>query len=408
MKKKIWFYLYLMVSFQIVYSQDTRYIQQPAVGIHVLLNVFSYKDSLHAPGQFNYRRAGIALNYLQGITPRTDWNINVAGSFVNFPGIEKSGTDKRLLLEGDVSLREKLFPGRRKVNPFLQAGVGVSRFDDYYGIYVPAGLGLHINLPGEALLLLNAQYRIPVTSNQTAHFYGSIGIAGIIGRRKILSKKNVPITNRRRDLSSKDTDGDGIIDSLDACPLTAGLQAFRGCPDTDGDGIPDKDDKCPTVAGISRLQGCPIPDRDKDGVNDEADKCPDLPGDKEHGGCPLIQKNILEKIELAAKNVFFETDSYQLLPSSDKALDEVARLLKRHPFLKLDIEGHTDNTGLPENNKLLSQRRANSVLEYLSLRAGIAPEKLTAAGYGSSRPIADNNTAEGRMLNRRVEFKLKY
>ncbi len=384
MKKIFFLTLFLLGSLQIVYSQDANYIQQPAVGVHVLLNAFSYKDSLHSPGKFNYWRAGIALNYLKGLTPRTDLNINLAGSFLAFPGIDKVEGDKQLLLEADASLREKLFPGKKTINPFLQAGLGISRYVGHYAVYIPVGVGLQANLPGEAFLLVHSQYRIPATSTQSGHFYGSIGIAGIIGKKKTPKRKKIaelPVRSASVSRLAKDTDGDGIVDSLDACPLVAGLQSY---------------------------QGCPIPDRDKDGVNDEEDKCPDLPGDKGNSGCPLVQKDIREKMALAAKNVFFETDRYKLLPASYTALDEVAHILKDNPLLKLDIEGHTDNTGSPEKNKTLSGRRAKSVLEYLSIHAGISKERLSAAGYGSAHPVTDNTTPEGKALNRRVEFKLKY
>ena len=81
-----------------------------------------------------------------------------------------------------------------------------------------------------------------------------------------------------------DTDGDGIQDSEDACPMEAGLAEFNGCPDSDGDGVPDKDDACPTEAGPVELNGCP--DRDGDGVADKDDKCPDVAGPAENDGCP--------------------------------------------------------------------------------------------------------------------------
>jgi OOP family OmpA-OmpF porin len=369
---------------QITYSQTSPSIQRPALGVQVLLNAFSYHDSLHAPGRFNDRRAGIALNYLKGFTPHTDLNITLAGSFLAFPGIGKEDGDRQLLLEADASIREKLFPGSPRFNPSIDIGLGLSRFENYYGSFIPAGIGLQVNLPGEAFLLLHTQYRIPLTSTQEGHFYGSIGLAGIIGNKKTRKIKKVttlPAHNAAIAGSGKDTDGDGIADSLDACPLVPGLQSYKGCP---------------------------IPDRDKDGVNDEADQCPDLPGDKANAGCPLVQKDIREKMELAAKNIFFETDRYKLLPASYTALNAVARILKDHPLLKLDIEGHTDNSGSPEKNKTLSQHRAGAVLDYLSSRAGIKKERLSAAGYGSSRPIAGNDTPEGRALNRRVEFKLKY
>jgi len=381
------------------YAQDTAYIQPAAVGVHVFVDGFVQTDRSTA--------TGIALNYLHGFTPRTDLNVTLAGCFPSASFSQRPDGDKHLLLEGDVSIREKLFPGRRRFNPFLQAGLGVAQYAVHYGAFLPAGIGLQTQLPGETFLLLQGQFRIPLTNTQTGHYYLSLGIAGIIGKKKKQKIRSTflpshPVTY------AKDTDGDGIVDSLDACPLAPGLQAFQGCPDTDGDGIPDKTDKCPQVKGIPRLQGCPLPDRDKDGVIDSLDKCPDLPGFPENEGCPVIQQDLRKKIELAAKNVFFETDRYTLLPASFNPLDEVAAILQQKPYLKLDIAGHTDNSGTPEKNQVLSEQRARAVLEYLTDKRGIAKERLSAAGYGSTRPLTSNDTPEGRAINRRVEFKLRY
>jgi outer membrane protein OmpA-like peptidoglycan-associated protein len=135
---------------------------------------------------------------------------------------------------------------------------------------------------------------------------------------------------------------------------------------------------------------------------------PDLPGFRESEGCPPVEKELRKKIALAAKNIFFETDKYTLLPSSFKSLDEVVVILRQDTWLKLDIAGHTDNSGTPEKNQLLSERRARAVLEYILSKPGISKERLSSAGYGSSRPVTSNETPEGRALNRRVEFVLRY
>lgn len=132
-----------------------------------------------------------------------------------------------------------------------------------------------------------------------------------------------------------------------------GLAKYQGCPipDTDKDGINDENDKCPTVAGVARYEGCPIPDGDGDGINDEEDKCPAVPGVASNGGCPEIKEEVKQKVEYAAKNIFFNTGSAQLLKKSFKPLDEVVTILNENPTLLLDIEGHTDNTGKPEKNR---------------------------------------------------------
>jgi outer membrane protein OmpA-like peptidoglycan-associated protein len=206
-----------------------------------------------------------------------------------------------------------------------------------------------------------------------------------------------------------DSDGDGIADKEDKCPQVKGIAKYQGCPipDSDNDGINDEEDKCPNEAGVAKYQGCPIPDSDGDGVNDEEDKCPALAGPASNQGCPEIKEEVKKRIDVAAKNVFFATGSSKLLTKSFKSLNEVVKILNEDPNLKLDIEGHTDNTGKPDKNQVLSEQRAKSVLDYLTSK-GVDPSRLVSAGYGQDRPVADNKTAAGRAKNRRVDLKLHY
>jgi len=394
-----------------MHGQDKKDIQRPSLGIHILLDNFADRDSLHIPGGDNHTRIGLALNYLRGLTPHTDLNTTLAGSFLSLSHKGQAEVSRALFLEADAAVREKLFPGSRRFNPFLQAGLGISAFSGYYGLFLPAGIGLQAALPGEAFLLLHAQYRIPVTAGRSDHFFFSLGIAGVIGKRKKLRSHDPGPAPHRSDISvsaSKDSDGDGIPDDRDACPLQPGSSAFDGCPDTDGDGIADKKDKCPLVRGILRLQGCPEPDRDKDGIPDAQDRCPDLPGFRDHAGCPVVEDAIRRQIDLAAKNIFFETDKYVLLPASFPALDEVAGILQQNPYLRLDIGGHTDSTGTPGKNQSLSEHRARAVLSYLTTKGDIDRDRLSATGYGSEKPVENNTTPEGRGRNRRVELRLRY
>ncbi|RYY70214.1 MAG: OmpA family protein, partial [Chitinophagaceae bacterium] len=205
-----------------------------------------------------------------------------------------------------------------------------------------------------------------------------------------------------------DRDGDGIADADDKCPDAAGTAKYQGCPipDTDGDGINDEMDKCPTVAGTAKYEGCPIPDTDGDGVNDEVDKCPTRAGDAANQGCPVIAKEVIEKVNYAAKNVFFATGSYKLLAKSNQSLDAVVALLKADESLMIDIDGHTDSQGSDESNQVLSDNRAGAVKNYL-VSKGIAETRLKSAGYGESKPVADNTTAAGRAKNRRTEMVVR-
>jgi len=209
-----------------------------------------------------------------------------------------------------------------------------------------------------------------------------------------------------------DTDHDGVDDDHDSCRNVPGLARYHGCPipDTDHDGIDDEHDSCRTVAGLARYNGCPIPDRDHDGINDEEDKCPDSAGTIGNHGCPVvvvpeIRKEEEDQINFIAHNVNFTSASDKLIDSSEVALDQLAGLLLAHPQWHLAIRGYTDNSGAPARNVLLSRKRAEAVKVYLTHK-GIAASRLTAEGFGQEHPIADNLTAKGRSINRRVELKL--
>jgi len=202
-----------------------------------------------------------------------------------------------------------------------------------------------------------------------------------------------------------DTDGDGIIDALDQCPSIAGLDSLNGCPytDTDNDSIQDKYDKCPKLAGPRENNGCPYADSDKDGVLDKDDLCPMTPGIISNNGCPVIAKKEQEVLNTAFNNLEFQTGKSIILASSYAALNSLADLMTRKPEFRLLIEGHTDNVGRVNSNLSLSQNRALAVKEYI-VSKGVNKSKIDTKWYGDSKPIGDNNTAEGRKKNRRVEL----
>jgi len=123
----------------------------------------------------------------------------------------------------------------------------------------------------------------------------------------------------------------------------------------------------------------------------------------------IVQDFYLQKIEVGAKvvleNIYFETGKAMLRPESNEALDQVVRFLENNPDMKLEISGHTDNTGSLRINQKLSRERAKSVVNYLVER-GIPDTMLVYEGYADTEPVAPNDTREGREKNRRVEFKV--
>ena len=203
-----------------------------------------------------------------------------------------------------------------------------------------------------------------------------------------------------------DRDGDGITDADDKCPDVAGLAALQGCPDADGDGVTDLSDKCPgTPAGVKvDANGCPL-DRDGDGVPDYQDRCPDRAGPASNKGCPEVKAETKKRLQEATKYINFEFNTAVLLPSSYPTLKDLAAVMAEYPDYTLGISGHTDSKGADNYNLRLSDDRAASARTYM-LSQGVSADREVSHGYGETKPIADNATAKGQALNRRVEFDL--
>jgi OOP family OmpA-OmpF porin len=167
--------------------------------------------------------------------------------------------------------------------------------------------------------------------------------------------------------------------------------------------LPDSDDeKEKSVSEAPQaVPEKPVADADKDGISDEDDKCPNTPA-----GIAVNKIGCSEKEKASVRlNVNFESGKSELASQYDKEIENLAGFMKRFPDTKVEIAGHTDTTGIPEKNKELSQKRAESVKSAL-VKAGVEDSRLTAVGYGSTQPIADNKTKAGRDQNRRVTAEI--
>jgi outer membrane protein OmpA-like peptidoglycan-associated protein len=204
-------------------------------------------------------------------------------------------------------------------------------------------------------------------------------------------------------------DNDGVADIEDACPEQFGKPEFNGCPfqDSDGDGIMDDSDLCPQQPGVPENNGCPWTDTDGDGVWDKDDRCPLTPGDPLNFGCPVIKTEEAAVLKTAFENLEFETGKTVIRSGSFASMDALAKLLTEKPDWKLHIAGHTDNVGNDESNMKLSKGRAEATAKYLQGK-GIASDRFIIEWFGETKPIADNDTPEGRQKNRRVEMEIAF
>ena len=246
-----------------------------------------------------------------------------------------------------------------------------------------------------------------------------------------------------------DSDGDGVGDAIDQCPQTAGLGSPDGCTpvsdpehelidtdknsenssdtarassglhqqttDADGDSLTGEFDECPEHYGDADNNGCP-PDTDNDGIADIDDRCPAVAGTADAQGCVtdaasgdglVLDTQDRKILDDALAGVAFDSSSDTLTTASRELLTDVAGLLRKYPTAILEIRGHTDASGIADNNMQLSMARARSAAAFI-VSTGIDVSRIRAFGFGESQPIADNSSKAGRQINRRVEFELLF
>ena len=287
-------------------------------------------------------------------------------------------------------------------------------------------------------------------------------VAGVVELKGCPDKDGDAITDSKDDCPDEkglaifngcpDRDSDGVMDRIDDCPETKGLVQYNGCPDTDGDNIMDKVDECPTVYGIAELKGCPAAQLTHfnnetqiekvtqgggvysygnnietktakfklEGYNADTVKTvfvtsPNLRGKNAYieadgffrfakeAEVVILKEEEKQVMKKAFENLEYKTNSEVILSSSFSGLDELANLMGTNANWKLRISGHTDNVGSRTANMTLSKRRSESVKKYL-VSKGIAADRFEVLYFGPDKPIAPNNTEDGRARNRRVEM----
>jgi OOP family OmpA-OmpF porin len=295
-------------------------------------------------------------------------------------------------------------PFANRVVPYVSAGAGEGRLNfnnnsnDDTDTLVNIGTGVRFLLDSGLSVVADLRGINSIDTEQNSAL-ATVGLSYLFGSNEI-SNKGGEFEISKND----DADKDGVADNADQCKDTpAGVAVNNvGCGlDGDTDGIADYQDECAqTPAGVAvDLKGCPL-DGDKDGIADAQDQCPSTEAGNliDKVGCDL---NI-------SANMKFKSGSAAVAAQLGDAanIKELASFLKQYQNSVAVIEGHADATGTPAKNKQLAQARAENVKKILIEQFGISADRLKTISYGDTKPVASNDTQEGRQLNRRVTAKV--
>ena len=370
-------------------------------------------------------------------------NTNAIPGYIDGKGPEKTMITTDLFVS-------KAFPKLTffKFAPFLEGGVGQANVDDTNAYTLNAGMGVDFPIGNKAFIKLNTVYRkafendggpktVYYAPGVNTHWQHNVSLAINFGGKDSDADgiydqhDDCPFEPGLEEFNGcPDTDGDGIPDKDDSCPTTAGMAEFNGCADTDGDGIADPNDKCPDVAGLAKFGGCPdtdgdgiedakdacpevaglrrfrgCADTDGDGIADPKDKCPNEAGPADNEGCPNPTEEAIEALNRLGATVQFELNEADLKPEAIELLMSVYDIMTKFGNTNFSIEGHTDTTGPKAFNQKLSEDRAEKVKSHL-VEKGVDGTRLSTKGFGEDSPKVSNNTRDGRITNRRVEFKV--
>lgn len=411
MKKKIFVYLAwscFFISTTNAQTPDSRFVaelssifidyQGPVTQDYFMFNTFNPGIKLGAQGYAN-RFFNISLN--SAFIPEANYPIDEVTS--NPTSLIDVSAMLHFKTNNGSLIREDFF-----VAPYLAAGFGLNSASNNLRYYVPAAFGLRFRVTKNFSINLESVYKIAV-DGEAQHLAHSGGFVFNLPSNSKPEETKPPKSNNK-----KPSGKTGPIAELD---------------DSDNDGIPDVDDRCPNEKGLVLYFGCPNPKIEEDANSDVAvSGNPETPQEEPiplpTESDPMVTTMPMEEEEPepfdsstpsmedqqflaeAMSMIHFLEGSDEIDPKSYSVLDRIASLLNKYPAHTLRVSGYTDNSGNDRLNKLLSVNRAFSVKRYLAYSGGVTLSRIKSDGYGEDNPIADNSTAEGRKLNRRVEFML--
>jgi len=314
-----------------------------------------------------------SFGYQAGIGTRLTKNLWVEGQFFGDTVETGSGTQTDYYQTGlGVDLQYALGQ-RSEFTPYIAVGAG-GVFNDIAGgandkisPYANVGLGFTKSILGLEALRLRGELRAVYDHYDNGTNEGFIDYRAAVGLEMALGNKQPEVVVKEVPVEKvvvKEVPVERVVvKEVPAAPVSL---------DDDGDGVINERDKCPNTPRGARVDG---------------------------NGCVVEQP-------LVMRDITFEFNSARLTANAQRLMENVVAFLRNDPTARIAISGHTDSIGSDSYNLKLSRERANEVRDYL-VGYGISADRLQAAGYGESRPVASNDTDSGRELNRRVEFKIQ-
>jgi outer membrane protein OmpA-like peptidoglycan-associated protein len=376
-------------------KEEVVYEKSSGLGIIAKKLLTDYNGPIDKqPFDFQKWKSGFELGLRMPLNEHFNLAFPFKASSVSLP---ESNRNVNIL---SLDAQAQFFPLQKntiRLQPYLASGIGaVLETGDDISLAIPMAIGANIHLNKRVDLNIELAYRLGLKTDRNNY---QLGIGFVYNLVEIEEIEPVPFPVVVEEVPEPfdhlmDSDGDGVPDIYDLSPGVPGLVELMGAPDSDGDGIPDHLDKCPHEPGPVENHGCPI--EEEVVVEPEPEPKPIV---------REIPEEVQEVLDIAMRDVQFDLGRATLRPESFTVLNQVADIMRDYPQYRLRIHGHTDNIGSAANNQRLSEQRARSCYEYLASR-GVSTNRMSFVGFGESRPISPNDTAEGRAQNRRVEFQL--
>ncbi|MEO0897093.1 MAG: OmpA family protein [Bacteroidota bacterium] len=364
-------------------------------------NIFQYK--MFDPGitmaGHRYLNRALNLSIATTFVPEVDW-VTDEGQYR-----ATSLFDVGAMLQ--FKTNGTLFEEDALVAPYLGTGFGVNSASNNVRMYIPATLGMKLQVSQNFSVHFAATYKQRLSQQQAQHMAYTAGFVFAMSKKapkKPIEDDDPIIDDRPPVANANDRDQDGVPDIDDLCPDVKGKIMYLGCPEgTPKPGEEEEDEGIAVIEDVEENNDYTSrPSNNNDIIINDR---PNNPPKSKAPPRPISERD-KEFLSYAMSQIFFESGSDKIKSESYPILDKVGNIMDKYPAYSLEVMGHTDNRGNAQNNIILSVMRAYRVKYYLVNQRGISMSRITSDGYASSGSNS-NQTADERAKNRRVDLKMK-